>query len=77
MTEDTIEKLKALQEILSQKFEIEREIGDLPKALSTKTELVNRLQTRCLESDETDAVKIEFMEGLRGVVGDLAGLKAS
>ena len=28
MTEDTIEKLKELQDILSQKFEIEREISE-------------------------------------------------
>jgi predicted nucleic acid-binding Zn-ribbon protein len=51
MTEDTIDKLKALQDILSQKFEIEREIADLPKALSTKTELVNRLKKSYIEKN--------------------------
>ncbi len=52
MIEETIERLKALQDILSQKFTIEQEIGDLPKALSTKTELVNRLKKTYIEDNQ-------------------------
>ena len=52
MIEETIERLKVLQDILSQKFTIEQEIGDLPKALSTKTELVNRLKKTYIEDNQ-------------------------
>ena len=52
MIEETIERLKALQDILSQKFTIEQEIGNLPKALSTKTELVNRLKKTYIEDNQ-------------------------
>ena len=38
------DKLRTLQDILARKFEIEREILDIPKALTTKTELLSRLK---------------------------------
>jgi uncharacterized protein len=43
------EKLRSLQGILSQKFEIEKEIDEIPKILSTKTELLNRLKKTYVE----------------------------
>lgn len=51
MIEETIDKLKALQDILSQKFQIQRQIADLPRALSTKNELVNRLKKSYIEKN--------------------------
>ncbi len=52
MIQDTIEKLKVLQDILSQKFSIEREIDELPRTLATKKELVSRLKKSFLEKNE-------------------------
>ena len=52
MVQDTIEKLKGLQEVLSKRFDIEAEIKNLPKALSTKTELVNRMKRSYIEKNE-------------------------
>jgi len=51
MIQDTIDKLKTLQDVLSRKFEIEAEIKDLPKALSTKTELLNRMKKSYIEKN--------------------------
>ncbi|SIP99686.1 hypothetical protein SAMN05920897_102142 [Alkalispirochaeta americana] len=50
--EDTIEKLKVLQDILSQKFAVQREIDELPKTLATKKELVSRLKKSFVEKNE-------------------------
>lgn len=52
MIEDTIEKLKVLQDILSRKFQIEQEIEDLPRTLATKKELVSRLKKSFVEKNE-------------------------
>lgn len=52
MIQDTIEKLKVLQEILSKKFQIEQEIEDLPRTLATKKELVSRLKKSFVEKNE-------------------------
>lgn len=52
MIQDTIEKLKVLQDILSRKFQIEQEIEDLPRTLATKKELVSRLKKSFVEKNE-------------------------
>ena len=52
MIQDTIEKLKVLQDILSRKFTIQREIEELPRTLATKKELVSRLKKSFLEKNE-------------------------
>lgn len=44
MMQEVLNKLRSLQEILSMKFEIEHEMNEIPKILSTKTELLNRLK---------------------------------
>jgi predicted nucleic acid-binding Zn-ribbon protein len=44
MARTIYDKLKALQDVLSRKFEVEREIQEIPKSLATKTELLNRLK---------------------------------
>ena len=36
MIQGVFEKLRFLQDILSQKYEIEKEISEIPKAFSTK-----------------------------------------
>jgi len=60
--EKVFEKLRTLQGILSQKFEIEKEIDEIPKILSTKTELLNRLKKTYVERNaeyETTQTKIK------------------
>ena len=44
MEQDIFEKLKHLQDVLYKKFKVENEIADIPKALSTKKQMVNRLK---------------------------------
>ena len=50
--EGTFEKLQQLQDILSQKYGIEREIQEIPKALDTKQEILNRLKKSYVEKNE-------------------------
>ena len=44
MIKDVFGKLRALQDVLSKKYEIEKEIFEIPKNLSVKNELLNRLK---------------------------------
>ena len=52
MKQDIFEKLKELQDILSKKYEIERDINEIPRAMVTKTELLNRLKKTYIEKNE-------------------------
>jgi predicted nucleic acid-binding Zn-ribbon protein len=44
MARTVYDKLRALQDVLSKKFEVEKEIQEIPRSLATKTELLNRLK---------------------------------
>ncbi len=58
MIQDMIDRLKSLQDILSEKFRIENEIKNLPRALSTKTELVSRMKKSYIDkSTQYDEIK--------------------
>lgn len=50
--QEVFEKLQALQVILSKKYQVQDEIKDIPKALSTKIELLNRGKKNYLEKNE-------------------------
>ncbi len=50
--EKTFETLQQLQEILSKKYAIERDILEIPKALETKQEILNRLKKSYVEKNE-------------------------
>ncbi len=50
--EATFEKLRTLQDILFKKYQLEREIHDIPKALVTKTEVLNRAKKLFIERNE-------------------------
>ena len=65
MIHDVFEKLRALQSILSRKFEIEHEIRDIPKGLATKTELVNRLKKSYIEKNEQREQIKQRIKGFR------------
>ena len=44
MMQEVFTKLRSLQDILSRKFEVERDMKEIPKILTTKIELMNRLK---------------------------------
>ncbi|MDF1568137.1 MAG: C4-type zinc ribbon domain-containing protein [Spirochaetaceae bacterium] len=50
--EKTFETLQKLQEILSEKYSIERDILEIPKALETKQEILNRLKKSYVEKNQ-------------------------
>lgn len=50
--EATFEKLRTLQDILYAKFKLEKEINEIPKALVTKTEVLNRAKKAFIERNE-------------------------
>jgi hypothetical protein len=53
MARTVYDKLRALQDVLSKKFEVEKEIQEIPKSLATKTELLNRLKKSYTERSGT------------------------
>jgi predicted nucleic acid-binding Zn-ribbon protein len=66
MTMDQVfSKLRSLQEILSEKFEVEREMEEIPKILATRTELLNRMKKSYLEKTQEYETKSRYIEELR------------
>jgi len=55
MARTVYDKLRALQDVLSKKFDVEKEIQEIPKSLATKTELLNRLKKSFAEKSATHA----------------------
>ncbi|MDR0403490.1 MAG: C4-type zinc ribbon domain-containing protein [Treponema sp.] len=49
--ENVFEKLRSLQEILSQKIELEQEIVEIPKVLVTQEEMLSRLKKTFIEKN--------------------------
>jgi predicted nucleic acid-binding Zn-ribbon protein len=64
--EDIFEKLRSLQDILSQKIVLERDIQEIPKMLTTQEEMLARLKKTFIEKDQecdkTKALTVEFRE---------------
>jgi predicted nucleic acid-binding Zn-ribbon protein len=76
MAMDTVfEKLRNLQEILSQKIKLEQEIQEIPKILTTQEELLSRLKKTFIdknqEYEKTRAAEAEF----RGMLADAEHLR--
>lgn len=65
MATDVYDKLRSLQDILSRKFEIEREIEELPRELATKNELLNRLKRSFIDKNEAHNSTTEKIKSLR------------
>ncbi len=63
--ETVFDQLKTLQEILSQKYAIEREINEIPKALVTKAELISRLKRAYGEKNAKLAEADEKLKKIR------------
>jgi predicted nucleic acid-binding Zn-ribbon protein len=51
MMEQVFDKLRSLQEILSERYDLEREINEVPRTLTTKTELLARLRKQYIEKN--------------------------
>lgn len=49
---EVFEKLRSLQDVLSEKIHVENEIKEIPKALATKKELLNRMKKSYIEKNE-------------------------
>jgi len=63
MARSVYDKLRALQDVLSRKFEVEREIQEIPRSLATKTELLNRLRKSLADRGAAhEAVKARLTE---------------
>ncbi len=60
-----IDKLKALQDILPEKFKIEQEIKDLPKEQNTQEEVLVRMKKKYLDLNEEYNIKIATIKQLR------------
>jgi len=63
--EEVFKKLRSLQEILSQKFEIEREVEEIPKILATRTELLDRMKKAYLEKTQEYEIRSRYIDELR------------
>jgi len=51
MMQEVFDKLRSLQEILSERYELEREIHEVPRTLTTKTELLSRLRKQYIDKN--------------------------
>jgi predicted nucleic acid-binding Zn-ribbon protein len=60
--EDVFEKLQSLQDILSEKIGLERDIQEIPKLLDTQVELLARLKKSFIEKNQ-DYEKTKLAEG--------------
>ena len=68
--EKTFEKLRSLQEVLSKRIEIEKEIEEIPKALTIKEELLSRLQKSFIEKNDNKIKSEEELARLKRLMGD-------
>lgn len=66
MIHGVYDKLRSLQDILSKKFDIEKEILEIPRVLTTKTELLNRLKKLFNEKNHSLEELKERITKLRG-----------
>lgn len=61
--DEVFERLRGLQDVMFRRFELEREIEDLPRALNTKGETLNRLKQSYVDKNERyDNVKANIEE---------------
>ena len=63
--DDVLQKLRALQKVLFQRFGTETEIRELPLALSTKTEVLNRLKQNYVDRNDSYNETRERINDLR------------
>jgi len=71
VTENDLDKLRSLQEIIYEKIGLEKNIQEIPKLLGTQEELLNRLKKTFIEKNQ-DYEKIKAEEaGLRNSLAEV------
>ncbi len=75
--EKVFEKLRALQDVLSRKFETQNEMEEIPQALATKVELLNRLKKSYTEKSDDHEEKIRYINDLRNKAIEAERLRES
>lgn len=68
--DEVFEKLRALQDILSEKIALERDIQDIPKLLTTQEELLARLKKAFIEKNAEFEAARERVTTLKGQLID-------
>lgn len=68
--EEVFEKLRTLQDVLSEKIALEHEIQDIPKLLTTQEELLSRLKKSFIEKNTEYESARERVNMLRGQLAD-------
>ena len=68
--DEVFEKLRALQDVLSEKIALESEIQDIPKLLTTQEELLSRLKKTFIEKNAEYEAARERVNMLRGQLVD-------
>jgi len=63
--QEVFDKLRKLQEILSEKFDVQREMNEIPKILATKSELLNRMKKSYVEKSQDFKAKTKYIDELR------------
>ena len=63
--QEVFSKLRTLQDILSKKYDIEREINEIPKVLTTKQELLNRLKKSYIDKNTQRERSVDRIKHLR------------
>ena len=64
--QDVLDRLRALQDVLHKKHEIEAQIEELPRSLAAKTERLNGLKRDYLERNEEQESTRKRIDSLRG-----------
>ena len=70
MMAQIFEKLRSLQEILTEKYKVEKEIDEIPKTLATKTELLNRLKQSFIQKNNDIASMKDRVKATRQKVAE-------
>ncbi|NIZ18520.1 zinc ribbon domain-containing protein [Entomospira culicis] len=68
--QEVFEKLQQLQEVLAERYEIERHLSAIPKQLSTQSDVVARLRKSYGEKEHAHAGLSEIVSRLRIDLGD-------
>lgn len=68
--QEIFEKLQQLQDVLSRKYKIEKEIDEIPRAISMKTEMLNRMKKSYIEKNNVYEKTQERLKDLRHQNGE-------
>lgn len=75
MVEEVFDKLKTLQDVLSRKFEVEKEIEEIPRVLATKIELLNRLKKTYIDKNRDLQGLVQRTKDLRTKAIEAEGVR--